>query len=273
MKKKILYFLPLLLILFIMSSCDKEEDSTKLVVNLSRTITVKGYVYAELNEKTAGLEYAPAGTLLYCSIPYSDLNSVASMGKWADTAVVDENGQFSITVPVDDNGVNLTIEAIPFEYNQVQPFGSSSTTIKEVYSAAPVTRNVSTTSNSIIEVFYISTPLANYVEKVKVNITVEAELNESLTGNEVVANQKITLFNSGWAQEYTTGDDGKFTATVPANENINYTISFVYGKTVSDGLGGYTTEQYEYKANSVLLGNFNGEVDQTIDLGGGVKVP
>ncbi len=256
----------------IFTSCDKEVESTALTVNISRTITVKGYVYAELNNRSAGLEYAPAGTLLYCSVYYSDLNSSATAGKWADTVVVDENGQFAIDVPVDDNGVNLIIEGAPFEYNQIQPFGANSNTVKKLYLATTVTKIVSTTYNSIVEVFYTATLLANYVEKVKLNLTVEAELDNSTSGNEKVVSQKITLHNAGWSQEYTTDDNGKITAAVPANENIFYTISFEYDKKVPDGTG-YKTEKYKYEAKTAFLGSFASETDVTIDLGGGVPVP
>ncbi|MCX7985966.1 MAG: hypothetical protein N2662_03405 [Bacteroidales bacterium] len=272
MKRKMLILPTLLLAGVGFTSCDKEVDSTALVVNLSRTITVKGYVYAELNNRSAGLEYAPAGTKIFFSIPYSDLNPTAVTGKWSDTTTVDDNGQFTIQIPVDDNGVNLTIEAQPFEYNQIQPFGSNSNSIKKFYSAAPVVKAFSTTQKNVVEVFYTATTPANFVEKVKLNVTVEAELNNSIAGNELVANQKITLHNSDWAQEYTTDENGEFTAVVPANQNIYYTISFEYAKTVPDGLG-FKQENYKYEIKSGYVGNFGSESDITIDLGGGVPAP
>ncbi|MGC8802782.1 MAG: hypothetical protein ACP5PS_03285 [Bacteroidales bacterium] len=271
MKQKML-ILPTLLLAALMTSCDKEVESSALVVNLSRTVTVKGYVYAELNNRSAGLEFAPAGTLIYCSVPYGDLNPAAGAGKWTDTVRVDENGQFSIAVPVDDNGVTLTIEAEAFEYNQIQPFGANSNTIRKFYTAAPVVRNISTTQVPVIEVFYAATTPASYVEKVKINVTVEAELNNSIAGNEPVAKQKITLHNADWAQEYTTDENGKFTAVVPANQNIFYTISFVYAKTVPDG-GGYKEENYKYEVKSGYAGNFATETDVLLNLGGGVPAP
>lgn len=272
MKRKMLILPTLLLASAFITSCDKDVDSTALVVNLSRTVTVKGYVYAELNNRSAGLEFAPAGTLIYCSVPYSDLNPAAGAGKWVDTVRVDENGQFSIAVPVDDNGVTLFVEAEAFEYNQIQPFGANSNTIKKFYTAAPVVKNVSTTQVPVIEVFYATTTPASYVEKVQINVTVEAELNNSIAGNEKVANQKITLHNTGWAQEYTTDDNGQFTAVVPANENIFFTISFEYAKTVPDGTG-FKQENYKYEVKSGYAGNFATETDVTLDLGGGVPAP
>lgn len=272
MKQKTLILPALLLAGMFVTSCDKEVESTALTVNLSRTVTVKGYVYAELNNRSAGLEFAPAGTLIYCSVPYSDLNPNATGGKWADTVRVEGNGQFSVNVPVDDNGVNLTIEAEAFEYNQVQPFGAISNSIKKFYTAAPVVVAVSTTHTPVVEVFYATTTPASYVERVKINVTVEAELNNSLIGNEKVVNQKITLHNSGWAQEFTTDDKGNFTANVPANQNIFFTVSFEFAKTVPDG-GGYKQENYKYEVKSGYVGNFASESDVTLDLGGGVPVP
>ncbi|MEJ5263830.1 MAG: hypothetical protein WHT29_00785 [Bacteroidales bacterium] len=272
MKKKMLILPTLLLAGVFMTSCDKEVDSTALVVNLSRTVTVKGYVYAELNNRRAGWEFAPAGTLVYCSIPYSDLNPAAGAGKWSDTARVDENGQFSLQIPVDDNGVNLTIEAASFEYDQIQPFGSNSNTITKFYTAAPIVVGVSTTSVPVIQVFYATITPASYVEKTQIKVTVEAELNNSIAGNEKVVNQKITLHNNGWAQEYTTDEKGEFTATVPANQDIFFTISFEYAKTVPDGIG-YKQENYKYEVKGGYVGNFATESEVTLDLGGGVPVP
>lgn len=199
-------------------------------------------------------------------------NDKAAQNRLTVTVRVDDNGQFSVNVPVNDNGVNLTIEAEPFEYNQIQAFGSNSNNIKKFYTAAPVIVSVSTTHAPVVEVFYTATTPAFYVEKVKINVTVEAELNNSITGNEKVANQRITLHNSGWAQEYTTDDNGEFTAVVPANQNIFYTISFEYDKTVPDGLG-YKQENYKYEVKSGYVGNFASESDVTLDLGGGVPVP
>ena len=95
MKKRMLILPALFLAGVLMTSCDKEVESTALTVNLARTVTVKGYVYAELNNRNAGLEFAPSGTLIYCSVPYGDLNPNATSGKWADTVRVDDNGQFS----------------------------------------------------------------------------------------------------------------------------------------------------------------------------------
>lgn len=272
MNKKNFILSTLILSIFVFfTSCDKDVESTALVVNLNKTITIKGYVYAELNKKSAGLEFAPEGTIVIASVPYSNFNGAAGVGKWYDTAVVDNDGMISIDIPVDDDGVLLTLEPQPFNYNQVQPFGSNSNTLKKYYTANPLIINVSTTSSKLIEIVYNENIPLNTVEKVKLFITIEAELDNSILGRERVKQQSITLHNNEWAQEYTTDQDGKIVATVPKNQFIYYTISFEYEKTVPDG-SEFKKALYKYEDKSIFLGNFGADDELVIYLGEGVPV-
>ncbi len=272
MKRKLSFFTLLIAsATFFLTSCDKEVEQTSLTVNLSKTITVKGFVYAELNNRSAGLEYAPAGTKLFFSINYNNLNPAAGAGRWVDTTQVDESGMFTIDVPVTDAGVTLNIDGESFFYDQVQPYAANSNTVKKFYTLPTTSFNISTTVNPIMEVTYNANNLQNTVEMTKLTVIVKAELDNSLAGSELVVNQKIVLHNSGWSREYTTDENGKINATIPANQNIYYTISFEYGKKVPDGVE-YKTEQYKYEAKGTYLGNFATESEITIDLGGGTKV-
>jgi hypothetical protein len=274
MKMKNLSFYALLgAAMFLTASCDKDVESTSLKVDLATTITVKGYVYAQLDKTSAGLEFAPAGTDLILSVAYADLdgNAATSAGKWKDTVKVGNSGDFTATIPVDDNGVTLTIDAQPFEYEQVSSYGSNVAKEKRIYQAPTKLVGVSTSSNSIIEITYNDNALASTVTKIKVNLTFTAELDASLTGEEAVVGQTVELFNSGWAQQYTTNSDGKITAEVPSGENVYYTINFNYNKKVVSGAG-FALKQYNYSREYIFLGSYTLPTTTTISLGNGTAL-
>ena len=98
----------------ILASCDKDVDNSSLQIDLKKTITVKGYAFAELNKRVYGLEYAPENTKVILSVPYADYNAAAGAGNWHDTVKVDANGIFTAQVPVDNDGVTLTYSGFTF---------------------------------------------------------------------------------------------------------------------------------------------------------------
>jgi hypothetical protein len=257
---------------FATASCDKDVESTSLKVDLATTITVKGYVYAELDKRTAGKEFAPAGTDVILSVPYGNLNGAASNGKWKDTVKLGSNGEFSADVPVDDDGVVLTVDVQPFEYEQTTSYSSLNAKEKRIYEAPPKNVSVSTSANSIIEVLYIDRAFGNAAQKVRVTFTFTAELDNSLAGEENVIGQKVTLFNDGWAQDYTTNNEGKIVADVPYGENILLTINFTYGKKVPDGATTYVQKSFNYKIENQLYGPYTFQTTVPVSLGNGTAL-
>jgi len=256
----------------ILASCDKDVDNSSLQIDLKKTITVKGYAFAELNKRVLGLEYAPENTKVILSIPYADFNAAAGAGNWHDTVKIDANGIFTAQVPVDNDGVNLTIQALPFEYNQVTSYGTYEGTEKKIFEAAPVTFLITPDDYKIKQITYNAVSFDNAVRQTKVNFTIKADLDESLNGAEPLQNVSLVLYTATWSQEFTTDNNGNFTAIVPLNETIRVKLVYVAGKKVSVG-SGYELQNYEYKLDGDGYGPFSGvSTDFTNNLGGGTKL-
>ena len=259
-----------LMILFF-SSCDKEKEASPLSVDLSKKATIKGYVFAELDMTSAGMEKAPAGTKILVTVDYSYLNSSVN-GSWKDTTMVDNNGQFSVQVPADDNGVNAEIYAIPFEYNQVQEYGSYFNQLMKVYEAG--NKNVSLSSNEtkIIQITYSGNTLDNFVDMVEISGNLTAELNDTVVGREDTdGGIQLAFHADGWSKSVTTGDEGSFTVVVPKSETIYVDFSFQRDRITWDAEEGeYMPMPYLFEAKNKSLGTFPGsEDDVIIDAGEG----
>jgi len=270
MKIKLFLLLTFVLGLFL-TSCDKDVENSSLHINLDKKMTIKGYVYAELNKQRQGKETAPEGTQIMLSIPYSDFNPAAGNGIWSDTVTVSTDGSFTAEIPVDEDGVNLTCTPVPFEYAQRTSFSSYETTEKRLYWANPVIYALSTTHNEILEIIYNDKALAGNVYKTKINLTIQAELDESISGSEPVANQELTIYNDNFAQKVTTDENGKVSVEIPYNENVYLWISFEYNKNVYNGTE-YEKKKYEYELKGSNLGAYTSETDFSINLGTGTEV-
>lgn len=251
MKMKHLNFYALLVgAIFFTAACDKDVDSTSLKVDLARTISVKGYVYANTNDTKAGFEKAPEGTEVILSVNYSDLGST-SVGKWIDTVRVDANGQFTSLVPVDDNGVTLNVDPQPFEANQIFYGSTLNDTKMKIFYAATKTFPLSTSVNEIVQVTYSDKGYSSTVAMAPLTLTIEAEYDETVIGFDVAAAQEVILSANGWAEKLSTNSDGKISTQVPANENIYITCNFQHNVKLAGGANKTMT----FKKDNASIGN------------------
>jgi hypothetical protein len=247
-------------------------------VDLARKAPFKAYVYAELDKTKAGMELAPSGTKVVISVNYADFSYVpaGTAGKWIDTLTVDANGTISAMVPVDDNGVTLTIEPIAFETQQVQAYAANSSVITKIMKSAGKNVNISTSTNSIVVVDYNveETIITNLVEFVTIEFTLKAETDNSLTGSEVVKDLEVILYSNDWMSKFKSDNNGKISASVPANQNISIDAKFVTDKKVPDPKDPlkYVTEKYSYEKIKVFQGNYAGKGTDVVDFGNGTKV-
>jgi hypothetical protein len=116
---------PLALVAMMFASCKKYEASEALNLKSLPTVTLTGTVYANLDETTPTLEFAPAGTIVRVSVPYSDydLNNTSG-GNWiSDPFTLGSDGQFTIAVPVVSSGVKATLSFSDFTYKVKQQNG------------------------------------------------------------------------------------------------------------------------------------------------------
>lgn len=152
MKKVYFIFTIALMIAVVFQSCKKDEQPTPATIDLTKSATIKGKVKAELDNSNSTSESAPSGTKIIFQVSAQDFPLDPS-GNYDDllyTATVDANGDYTISVPVNNKGVNYTIRPVDFEYNQVQaaPAGS---TIRKIYSAGSISVNGLITGETRIE--------------------------------------------------------------------------------------------------------------------------
>lgn len=277
MKKSFnLIFASCVLAAFSLVSCDKDVETSPVQVDLTQKGKVEGYVYADLNLTTAGLETVPAGTKVIVSVPNNQLLSGAA-GNWVDTVLTDNAGKFVAIVPTNVKGVNVSIKTVDFIADQVQPLNShyASTPIKKVFVAPGATSVDVMPGDSKIKIIEYSNveDFSNFVEFVSIKGTAVAELDNNYSAKENAPGIDVIFFTSDgkWSKKVTlTKETSKttFALDIPKSKDIRYSFDFTYeiaGKT------------YRFKSDMRDLGVFSGdytiEDDLTkIDLGSGIEV-
>jgi hypothetical protein len=138
MKKNKLKFIAIFSVVSVLTfnSCEKIEEASPVTINTSKTATISGMVKANLVvDKTyiqdiyglnsTGMitdtsEYAPLGTELHFHVDKSDYNSdVDGDEELIYSTTVNANGSYSITLPVTDEGVDVSISLNDFQYNKL----------------------------------------------------------------------------------------------------------------------------------------------------------
>jgi hypothetical protein len=257
------------LCLFLITSCDKEKEASPLSVDMAKTATLKGYVYAELDKTTAGMENAPEGTKVILTIEYSDLNS-SSTGIWKDTVKIESNGTFEVQVPADDDGVTVTVAPLSFEYTQKQEFKNSDESVDMIYTAPSTDVNLVADGFEITQISYTSESFENYVKMVNITGEIVAELITTVNGYEAIPEgTPFILYNDDWSKSYTAGENGDLSATVPANQTIYVDLSFTAMKQINAD----EKEEYLYELDGYTVGSFSNDTeDVTVNAGEGEKV-
>jgi len=115
------------------TSCKKYEVSEPVDLDSLPKVTLKGTVYANLDETKPELQFAPAGTVVRVSIPYKDYDANnQSVGYYVKTTTVDAKGEYSFEVPTVSKGVTATVSFEDFTANVkiVDPLGETKTVLK-----------------------------------------------------------------------------------------------------------------------------------------------
>jgi len=230
--RKINYLLLMVVLSLIMfTGCgDKEIVSSPISISSLPKATITGYVTADLNLQTLGSELVPAGTKLLISIPYSSLNSLASIGTWQDTIKVDASGKYTAKVPTTTSGVSVIITPMSFEANQTQAFGYSVSSLPFRYSCLPLTVSVASLQTVNQDISYSGAILPQYARKVLFTGAVRAELDATNAGYEFAPNGTIVRFyNSSW-KDSAIVNNGKFSVYVPYNISFTEAVNFTANK-------------------------------------------
>ena len=207
-------FIPLGIIAIVFASCKKYETSEELDLSTLEKVVVKGTVYADLDETTSNPQFAPAGTKVYISVPYTQYNPNAGSGNWiSEPAILNANGQFSIEVPVLSKGINAKISFDDFTYT-VKRYNAAGEVenVQKYFSLNDITVNgLGSRSNN-------EQPLKNI--DVKYTSSVTNPLQDSLTPTHEV-NVETAFF-------YIRSNNGNSSDTVAAsNANVFVKIALV----------------------------------------------
>ena len=104
----------------IFTSCKKYEVAEEVDLESLPTVTIKGTVYAELNETNGTLEYAPEGKKVRVTVAYSEYGLNAASGNLIRETEIQQNGAYSVTIPVISKGVSATLAFEEFDYQVMQ---------------------------------------------------------------------------------------------------------------------------------------------------------
>lgn len=229
MKKTKLFSVIAILALVSLSSCKDEPVvvSSAVTVATKDSATISGYVTAELNLQSAGLEAVPAGTSILVSLPYSQLNATAT-GSWMKTVTVGTDGKYSVKIPTNSKGVAVTFTPSAFEYDQTQAYSSGATVpkLRLTYNIGSNSLNVVSGQSLNNDIKYTSTTnIAIGVPEVTIAGKVQADLDASIIGLENLPDgTKIIFTATGWADS-TTISSGKYSISVPKGLLINWSIN------------------------------------------------
>ncbi len=126
MKKLFFYATAAATLAFAFASCEKYDASEPLEISALRTVTIEGELYAQLDKTNSNLETAPMDLKVTASIPLSDYNpSSNSNGNYFVSAMTDENGKFTMRVPVVSNGVDVKLSFESFTATVLEEIGLS----------------------------------------------------------------------------------------------------------------------------------------------------
>jgi hypothetical protein len=264
--RKFKTFFALMSVIFIaITACD-EIEQTELTLDLSKKATVRAYLYAQLDQTIQGLEFAPNGTKVIVSIPNSSFNSAAT-GNWVDSATVN-NGMIEIQVPATSTGVTVTFTPAEFTYNQVQAFGSNTSSILKLYkSTTPGTLTaVKPAQVRTHEITYDDiTSFDNFVEKVDLKFEARANVDENVADEFVPASTVVNIYTSSWSTTATVGAGGRFDVSVPKGETISFRFE------ANKALIGPPTAIKKYRYTTTYSAPSNSTpVLQSLDFGNGV---
>lgn len=131
-KLNAIFTLAVCLSAFALTSCDKDKTASPLTIDLTKKAVIKGYVYADLDLTTPGLEKAPAGTQIIITVSNDDLDGTTTdmfwkkvranetPGVYSATFTVDSDGKINAEIPVGNSETQVYILPVTFEAQQKQ---------------------------------------------------------------------------------------------------------------------------------------------------------
>jgi hypothetical protein len=250
-------------------SCDKEVQTSPITVDKTQKATIHGFVYAELDLTHFGVEFAPAGTKVIITFPYTNLGLSASAGSYIDTLTLDAKGSFTAVFPSDADGVNVTIKLVDFIYDQVQPFSTKERTVKKYYTCNATTINgIKADDSQVVEINYNAPNTFDDVTSwVTISGKITAETDNTVVGEEPLnSGTQLIFYATGWSTTVTIAANGAYSVDVPNNVAVSISYNFLHpGK-----IAGPTNVNWRFKGTKAV-GTFTADTNNVnISLGVGV---
>jgi hypothetical protein len=250
------------------NSCSEKIETSALTLDQSKKATLKVNLYAELDYTTQGLEFAPNGTQVLVRIANNHFNPTAT-GHWTQIETI-QNGVIQLEIPVNDQGVTVEIFPMEFIFDQVQVFGSVSSTIKKKFRFVGVAAETGVKTSEIRTHEATYTDMGafdNFEETVTKKFELRADMDVTNSGLEYVPNgTNVTFYTNGWMTTGTVSAAGRIDVTMPKNENVR--VRFQASKVVTNENGDPIVRIYLYDAH---VGNYSesSPVLTVINCGGG----
>lgn len=287
MKNRIFKIVSFAFLLALVTACEENLKSDPVEIDLKQTATIEGSVSVELDYKVAGLEKAPEGTKLVVSIPLSQLymgSRISPIGNWTDTVFVDANGHFSISVPTNSNGVNVTITPTDFYSDVTLPYYYSSESAMASFEASTISINgVYVGITKIRNIEYSLSDIDDPMETSTLYGMIVGEFDEKIVGYEALPiGTEITFIGSGndsgviWS-EVLTYNGTSYKIEVPNDVTIDVYWNFKHDKNIYIGKDSfnepiYSKVKYKY-TDGKSLGTINAESIQDFNVGNGEEFP
>jgi hypothetical protein len=229
-----------------LTSCDKDVETSKVVLEKCDSAKIRVNVYADFNLKTAGVETVKNAIIL-ASIPNSDFNNSTAKGEWQKYFVADDNGFVTIAVPADNDGVTVTLKLTDIKLKEVQA-DNVTDTISKTYTAST---SVSVKPREIAYVNMTGTTETTYPSTTLITVTGyivgDVDTTNYYSGSLDYVTNPITLkfYTDNWSALATTvqktgtninGDTRtytEFTVSVPKNATISYDYNSTLTKIIS----------------------------------------
>jgi hypothetical protein len=110
MKKLFYPAIFLIATVFFFNGCADEDPAQGVSVDTFPRATIEGYAYLNINQSsTAVVKYAPEGTLLSFTIPYSGLGISGSSGNYVKTTPVKADGSYAVELPARADGTPVSV--------------------------------------------------------------------------------------------------------------------------------------------------------------------
>lgn len=258
----------MMLLATMLYSCDKEIETSPVNVDKSKKATIKGYVYADLDQTNYGYELAPAGSKVIITMAYDELG-LNTEGSLTDTVLLGNDGSFTYEIPTIADGVDVTAKVIDFVTDQKQEFDEQHTTKPTVFESVTfyfydVKPNDFQIQEDKMDSYYT---LGEIHDWYTVTGTIYLDSDLSAAGNEKLPSGTQVIFNcDGWSKSVTVAADGKYTVQVPSDEYIYMDYNF----TVSGKLSGGTPVTFRYDDSESVGYIYSDTKDKNLYLGEGV---